>query len=127
MAIRTIQLDGAKQLPTVTIQMGGLVRIFYDFRLFDTSGLIQAFEKSGVNRIEPRQTFILDPVPLTNLDGRLFEVIGTVTSLDGSDRPYSIDVTISQNGDDQIMPIDDAPAMQHGLAHYSAAVRFEVS
>jgi hypothetical protein len=115
-----------KERPTLTINMEGLPLITYLFKLVDGNESV-LWTRSGENKKDKRQQFSLDAMlTVPQLDQLILELVGTVTSLDGSEKPYSVAVTITQDERDQRMPIDNVPDTQNGRATYDGAVRLRV-
>jgi len=118
-----IYLAPDKEKPTLTINMEGLPLITYLFKLVDGNETV-LWTHSGKNKKGTNQQFPLDTtLTVPQLDQLILELVGTVTSLDGSEKPYSVAVTITQDGKDQRMPIDNMPDTKNGVANYDSAVR----
>ena len=115
-----------KEKPRLTINMEGLPLITYLFKLVDGNET-SLWTHSGKNTKDKRQQFPLDTMlTMPQLDRLILELVGTVTSLDGSEKPYSVAVTITQEGKEQRMPIENMPPTHNGLATYDSAVRLLV-
>jgi hypothetical protein len=121
-----IHLAPDKEKPTLTINMEGLPLITYLFKLVGGDDTV-LWMYQGKNKSGKRQQFLLDTMlTMPQFDQLILVLIGTVTSLDESEKPYSVAVTITQDGKDQRMPIDNMPETHNGRATYDSAVKLHV-
>lgn len=116
-----VHLDATKSMPAITINMEGLALITYLFRLRD-EGFEILWKHEGDNKDGTQQVFALDaPLSVAQLDQHFLELVGTVTALDGTEKPYSVAVVLSQDDDKHPVKVDNMPETKEGRAHYDTA------